>query len=223
MGISITSPSQIPVNVVEIGNEISQNAINAISASNNPSTGNPFTTTSTATGLAAGLASNAMITRTPLPSAAWAGPFPIADLINPFYVAFNAQNGSWYPTATAGTLLAFDYSSGTDVWGTYNFDFTDGIGNWISLSGSAVTGTNYSTVYFAKGYFDVSNSDSWVVGTGGIHTAAGGPNSGSFSNSIVATSSQFYDSNSGLYMYRYVYHDGSGGFYTADNYSNPPN
>ena len=46
MGINITSPTQIPVNVVEIGNEISQNAINAISASVTPSAGNPFSTSS---------------------------------------------------------------------------------------------------------------------------------------------------------------------------------
>jgi hypothetical protein len=61
MGISISGPStQIPTNVVEIGNEISQNAINAISASLTPSTGNPFSTSSelsSGLGLKANLAS----------------------------------------------------------------------------------------------------------------------------------------------------------------------
>ena len=46
MSLSASVGTQIPTNVVEVGNEISQNSINAISASASPATGNPFITTS---------------------------------------------------------------------------------------------------------------------------------------------------------------------------------
>ena len=47
MGITISGPStQIPTNVVEVGNEITQNQLNAITASLTPSVGNPMQTQS---------------------------------------------------------------------------------------------------------------------------------------------------------------------------------
>jgi len=207
MGISITSPSQIPVNVVEIGNEISQNAINAIAAAQLPSTGNPIQTLSAA----AALVNQSAVNKQNTPSVSWGFPFPI-----PTNLPLALLNGSWVPLAAFGTTVGEDFGASTTRFNSYNFDFTDGSGNYVPLSGSSAVGLDNVTYYYANGNYD-GNIQS---GTTSTNYPATGPNYTS-DWSGPENSVGFYD-NSYNYVWKYVYRDGSGGFYTADNPYNPP-
>lgn len=208
MGITISGPStQIPTNVVEIGNEISQNAINAIANAQVPSTGNPFTTVSNAYSIGASLVVNKQNT----PTTSWGYSFPI-----PTNIPLGVLNGSWVPLAAQGTVLGYDYGASSPLDNSYNFDFTDDLGNYISLNGTGSVGNDNVTYYYATGNFDGGISDSTTT----VYFQGTGPNYASNWDSPI-NYAQYYDFNSNV-MYRYVYLDGSGGFYTADNQYNPP-
>jgi hypothetical protein len=117
-------------------------------------------------------------------------------------------------------LLGVDQNSATPTENSYYFDFTDDTGNYIALNGIATTGTHYSTAYISSGGWDSNLGSTYYNGTYGTTLAATGPSyAGDWSNPI--TSAQYYDSSYNV-LYRYVYLDGSGGFYTADNSNNPP-
>lgn len=208
MGISISGPStQIPTNVVEIGNEISQNAINAIAAANLPSTGNPFTTASAAYNTAAALVVNKQNT----PTVSWGQPYPI-----PTNYALGLLNGGWVPLAPSGAVVGEDTGAAYPRSASYNFDFTDDTGNYVSLNGSADVGLDNVTSYYSAGDYngDIQSASA------STNYAGTGPNYASnWDNSI--NYAQYYDSSWNVW-YRYVYLDGSGGFYTADNQNNPP-
>jgi hypothetical protein len=216
MGISISGPStQIPTNVVEVGNEITQNQLNAITASQAPSSGNPFQTFSAI----GGAVSAYTIHKVDKPTSTWNHPFPVGS----FMVALQANNNVWYPMVASGTILG---SAGNDspIYQSYDFSFYDSNNNWIPLNnnnGSVYVGSN-GDYYIASGNFNGQYS----VGQATQYVSANGPNYISNDWNGYIESNSFYDFNAnggmGGTMYRYVYHNGSGGFYTADNQNNPP-
>lgn len=216
MGITISGAStQIPTNVVEVGNEISQNAINAISAAQTPSSGNPFQTLSAIGGAVSGYT----IHKVDKPVTNWSHPFPIGS----FLVALQANSNVWYPMVASGTVLG-SAGNNTDIYQSYDFSFYDSNSNYIQLNysnGSVYVGQN-GDYYIASGNFNGQYS----VGQSAVYVQANGPSyvSNDWNGSIESNS--FYDNNAnggmGGTMYRYVYHNGIGGFYTADNPNNPP-
>ncbi len=216
MGITISGPStQIPTNVVEVGNEITQNQLNAISASSVPSTGNPFQTSSA---MQSWIYSNIwpfVGNKVTLPSATWNHPFPYSGN---FVVVYKADTNLWYPWNSTGTLI--HTVSGGPFSNSYNFDFYDGNGNFVYLNGSADVGTT-ATNYYTLGYWDNVNLTTYSSSSGNTYYSGTGPNyAGNWDNPI--SNAYFYDSNDMTWKYRYVYLDGSGNFYTADNQFNPP-
>jgi len=213
MGISITSPSQIPVNVVEIGNEISQNAINAISASATPSTGNPFQTSTALWAWANANMYPVINNKVMAPSNSWTHPFAMAGN---FVLVYRPDTNLWWPWNTNGTQI--HSVSGNTFQASFNYDFTDWNGNSVYLSGNAYVGTS-NTVYLTLGQWESVNQTTYTTSSSNSYYPATGPSyAGNWYDPIASAS--FYDGTS--WQYRYVFLDGSGGFYTADNPNNPP-
>lgn len=207
MGITISGPStQIPTNVVEIGNEISQNAINAIANAYLPSTGNPMMTTASV----ASQISGAIVSKVNNPTASWPYAFPV-----PTNIPLGYLNGNWAPLASSGTVFGYDYGASYGRSNSYYFDFTDNAGNYITLNGSANVGLDNVTYYYASGNYDGVVSDGITSTT---YSGTGPSYAGNWDNPI--NYGYFFDGSN--YLFRYVYLDGSGGFYTADNANNPP-
>jgi hypothetical protein len=215
MGITISGPStQIPTNVVEVGNEITQNQLNAITASNLPSTGNPLQTLSAVQTYVGNNVSPILSQKVDRAAVGWSHPFPIGGN---FVLVFHHATNQWWPWNTAGTVL-HSQVSGTNQ-NSYNFDFHDWNGSFFSLSGNPDVGASY-TNYNALGYWDNVNGTTFSISTGTSYYSASGPSYAGNWDNPVGASSQFYDGMS--WYYRYVYLDGNGGFYTADNMNNPP-
>lgn len=217
MGITISGPStQIPTNVVEVGNEITQNQLNAITASNTPSVGNPFQTTTALWAFANASIYPSINNKVLLPATSWSHPFPMTGN---FVLVYRADSNLWFPWNSASTLIHTD-SSGGPVSNSYNFDFTDGNGNFVFLNGSADVGV-LATNYYTLGYWDNTNLTTYTTSSGTNYYSGTGPNYASNWDNPIANA-YFYDSNDMNWKYRYVYLDGSGNFYTADNQFNPP-
>ncbi len=199
--------TSIPTNVVEVGNEISQNQLNAITSSASPSSVNPFQTSSAVSGAI----SSSIINKQNTPAVSWGFSFPI-----PTNFPLAIRNGSWVPLAPSGTTVGEDAGSAYNRDSSYYFDFTDDTGNYISLNGTAAVGLDNVTVYYSNGNYDgdiLSNTTSTnFSGTGPFYA-------GNWDNPV--NSASFLDSSFNTW-YRYVYLDGNGGFYTADNQNNPP-
>lgn len=208
MGISISGPStQIPVEVVEIGNEITQNQLNAITAAVSPSSSNSFQTVNSV----ASYVSSAIVNKLNSPVNQWGWNFPI-----PANIPIAWLDGSWVPLAASGTTLGYDTGASVPITANFDFSFTDDQSNYISLYGSSQVGNDNVTVYTASGNYDGSVTDSTTT----VYFEPTGPsyagNWDSYENYASYTDSSYNT------MYRYVYRDESGGFYTADNSSNPP-
>jgi hypothetical protein len=214
MGITISGAStQIPTNVVEVGNEITQNQLNAITASASPAVGNPFITNN-----ALGAYVNANVfpsinQRAVTPPYAWGHPFPTSGN---FVAVYNAGTNTWWPWNSAGTVIHQVFQG--NVTNSYNFDFNDYYGMPYSLNSSdAVVGSS-TLVYTTLGQW--LNGTTWQSNTTTTGLPASGPTYASNWDNPVSVSNQFYDGSN--YVYRYVYLNGNGGFYTADNQNNPP-
>jgi hypothetical protein len=216
MGITISGPStQIPTNVVEVGNEITQNQLNAITASQTPSVGNPMQTQSAMVQYLNGNVWPSITNKTTQPQYNWNHPFPYSGN---FVTVLKAETGQWWPWSSNGTLLGSVYNGPYD--NSYDFSFYDDNSNYISLSGTATVGDS-NTNYTALGYWDANTQSTYTSSSGNSYFGATGPTyAGNWDNPIASAS--FYSMNNGGWMYRYVYLDGSGGFYTADNMNNPP-
>lgn len=217
MGITISGPStQIPTNVVEVGNEITQNQLNAITASTTPSTGNPMQTLSAMTTYVQNNAVNPLNGKVIKPdqSGQWNHPFPMSGN---FVVVYKADTNSWWPWTTNGTVIGSQ--NGGTFQASYNFDFNDWYGNTVYLNGNPDIGTNV-TNYTALGNWDANTQSTYSTSSGQTYYPANGPSNGQGWGGYVGSSQSFYDGSN--YVYRYVYLDGTGGFYTADNQNNPP-
>jgi len=215
MGITISGPStQIPTNVVEVGNEITQNQLNAITASSVPSTGNPMQTLSALQNYAATQIFPITNQKTNLPTVGWNHPFPA---VGNFVVVYSITTASWWPWNSANSLIHSTQTGTTSA--SYDFSFTDWNGGTISLSGTANVGFEHID-YTTLGYWDNVNVTTYSTSTNSTYYSANGPTyTGNWDNP-VGVSSQFYDGSQ--WLYRYVYLAGSGQFYTADNQNNPP-
>jgi hypothetical protein len=215
MGISISGPStQIPTNVVEVGNEITQNQLNAITASTTPSTGNPM---QTQTAMVNYLNANVWPTinqKTTNPQFSWSHPF---SYNGNFVLVLRPNSNTWWPWNAAGTVIA-SVSGGT-VQNSFNYDFTDWYGNSVYLQGNPDVGTS-ATNYTTLGYWDDVNQTTYTQSSGTNYYPANGPSYGGNWSDYVSYSNQFYDGMNN--MYRYVFLAGGGNFYTADNQNNPP-
>lgn len=241
MGSSYLPPPE--QNVVNVGDEISASALSGIQAANpglsqsNPVASVNYVTTalsgisaSTSWGQITGtlasqsdlnsalsgkLASSVYYNQLPSlqlkPEASWGFSFP-----RPTNIPLALLDGNWVPIAAAGTTLGYDYGASSSLDASYDFSFYDDQSNWISLQGLASVGTQNVTVYVAAGNYDGTVTDSVTS----VYAQSTGPNyAGNWDNPV--TYAGFQDS-SGNPMYRYVYLDGSGSFYTADNSNNPP-
>jgi hypothetical protein len=215
MGITISGPStQIPTNVVEVGNEITQNQLNAITASSVPSTGNPMQTLSAVQTYIVNNVAPSINQKVNSAGINWNHPIPISG---PFVLVYHYGTNKWWPWNLNGALI-HSVSGGT-FQNSYNYDFYDSMGNWITLSGNPDVGssvTNYTTL----GYWDDVNGTTFTSSSSTSYYSANGPNYVGNWDNPVGASNQFYDGMS--WYYRYVYLDGNGGFYTADNMNNPP-
>lgn len=214
MGITISGPStQIPTNVVEVGNEITQNQLNAITASATPSTGNPMQTSSA---MQSYLNTNVWPTinqKAVKPSASWSHPFP---MVGDFVLVYRPDSDTWWPWNSAGSVI-HQQSQGT-FQNSFNFDFNDWYGMPYSLNSMGTdVGTN-NLVYTTLGQW--INGTSWQSYTNSTYYPANGPTYAGNWDNPVSVSSMFYDGSN--WMYRYVYLAGNGQFYTADNQNNPP-
>lgn len=214
MGITISGAStQIPTNVVEVGNEITQNQLNAITASAVPSLGNPLQTYTALQGFIASNVSPTLAAKVTSPALSWTHPFPYNGN---FVTVLRPDTGLWWPWNGAGQLLAT--VTGNSEQSSYNFDFMDASMQTISLNGTADVGLN-ATNYNALGYWDSISQSTYSSNVGISYFPATGPTyAGNWDNPIA--SAYFYDGMS--YNYRYVYLAGGGGFYTADHANNPP-
>lgn len=222
MGITISGPStQIPTNVVEVGNEITQNQLNAITASNLPSSGNPLQTQSALQTYINTFVSPVVNAKQNAPYAAWTHPFPITGN---FLVMLNPSTQVWWPILPVGQIFAVDY--GTVVGTTtnpFNFDFYDGLSNFVALNDGGnppVTANQYNS-WTSLGGWDNAAQSTYSNTTYSVSVPASGPSYVGDWNNYLAYA-YFYDSTYNNYRYRYVYRDNSGGFYTADNDFNPP-
>jgi hypothetical protein len=215
MGITISGPStQIPTNVVEVGNEITQNQLNAITASNVPSTGNPLQTLSAVQTYVGNFVLPTVNQKINSPLSSWTHPFPA---VGNFVCVLRPDTNLWWPWNTNGTQI-HSVSGGT-FQASYNFDFTDNNGSQIYLNGNPDVGTS-NTVYTTLGQWDSVNQTTYSTTTSNSYYPANGPSNGGDWSGYVGNSGQFWDGS--YYQYRYAYHNGSGGFYTADNMNNPP-
>jgi hypothetical protein len=215
MGITISGPStQIPTNVVEVGNEITQNQLNAITASQAPSSGNPLQTLSAIGGAVYGYT----VHKVDKPTSSWSHPFPVGN----FLVALKSNDNAWYPMVAQGTILG---SAGNNfpVYQSYDFSFYDSNNSYIQLnnSGNSVeVGTN-GDYYTASGNFN----GEYTVTQNTVYNPANGPNFvGDWNGYNEAAMFFDYNANGGMggTRYRYVYRDIGGLFYTADNDNFPP-
>ena len=143
MAITISTPTQIPTNVVEVGNEISADQLAGITSATTPSAGNPFSTASAVT--------TAISTKADLASAALTGNVTITtNSANPALII--VQDG-------AGDVVQFkDVAADT----TYSFINASGKVNTI-LSATANAGLN-----IPHGLAPTSpvNGDIWTTTTG---------------------------------------------------------
>jgi hypothetical protein len=106
MSLSASVGTQIPTNVVEVGNEISQNSINAIAASASPATGNPFITT---TALNTGLS-----TKSPLASPTFTGTVTIpAGASISGYLTTSSASSTYQTQAGMSSYLTTSSASST--------------------------------------------------------------------------------------------------------------
>ncbi len=218
MGITISGPStQIPTNVVEVGNEITQNQLNAITAAALPSTGNPFVTSNTAYSIV----NSAVQPKQNAPYVQWIHPFPISQA---FLLMLNPATQIWWPIMPAGQMFGVDYSNVvSQSTNGFNFDFFDGNSNFVSLNdgGNPPVTTNYYASWQSLGGWDPNTQSTYTSSTYPVSVPATGPSYVGDWTSPLANA-YFYDGTYGYYRYRYVFRDNSGGFYTADNDFNPP-
>lgn len=145
MSLSASVGTQIPTNVIEVGNEISQVAVDAIAASASPSNVNPMMTASAVSAL--GYIGDAPSDGSEYvrKNAAWSvatgggGGLTISGLSNAATSTLNAT------APTTGQALTFD---GTDlVWATVG---GGGGATWGSITGTLSTQTDLQTVLDTK-------------------------------------------------------------------------
>jgi len=155
MGITVSNPSQIPVNVVEIGDEISQDAINAISSAGTPSTGNPFSTASAVT--------TAISTYLPLVGGTLTGAITVTAINS----GLNADiTFDTYNDTGAGTHFVHSFDAFT---GTLD----------LATNGGGLTFPDTTVQTTAALPFTGGNlTGSIAVGTGGFTTTISGPSIG---------------------------------------------
>jgi hypothetical protein len=164
MSLSASVGTQIPTNVVEVGNEISQNSINAIAASASPATGNPFITT---TALNAGLS-----TKSPLASPTFTGTVTIpAGASISGYLTTSSASSTYQTQAGMSSYLTTSAASSTyQPIGSY---LTDAPNNgseyvrknaaWAIASGGGGGGISDAP---NNGFSYVRNSSAWLQFTG---------------------------------------------------------
>lgn len=145
MSLSASVGTQIPTNVIEVGNEISQVAVDAIAASSSPSNVNPMMTSSAVAALGyigeAPNNGNEYVRK----NLGWAistgggGGLTIGSLSNGAASTLNAT------APTTGQALTFD---GTELkWGTVG---GGGGATWGSISGTLSTQTDLQTALNGK-------------------------------------------------------------------------
>lgn len=145
MSLSASVGTQIPTNVIEVGNEISQVAVDAIAASSSPSNVNPMMTSSAVAALGyigeAPNNGNEYVRK----NLGWAistgggGGLTISSLSNAAATTLNAT------APTTGQALTFD---GTELkWATVG---GGGGATWGSISGTLSTQTDLQTALDAK-------------------------------------------------------------------------
>jgi hypothetical protein len=135
-----------------------------------------------------------------------------------FVLVYRPDTNTWWPWNSANTHLGG--MSGGAYEASYNFDFYDGNMNFVNLNGTANVGLQ-TINYYTLGYWDSVNNTTYYTSPSNNPFAGTGPNYAGNWDSPIANA-YFYDSNTLNWMYRYVYLNGSGGFYTADNGNNPP-
>lgn len=183
MSLSASVSTQIPTNVVEVGNEISQNAINAIAASSSPSTVNPMMTSGAVSATYAPKASPTFTGTVTIPAgASIAGYATQSYVTSQGYITdapsngnqYARQNGAWAVVTGGGG------GGGSVAWGGITGTVTDqtdltgyigGLGYQTSSDVSTyVTGLGYIGDAPSNGSEYVRKNGAWSVSSGLVKT-----------------------------------------------------
>jgi hypothetical protein len=158
MSLSASVGVQIPTNVVEVGNEISQNSINALAAASSPATLNPFMTSNAVSATYATKASPTFTGTVTIPAGA-----SISGYLT------TASASSTYQTQAGMSSYA------TTSWaqGAFASKFDPATGNYGAVYEAPNDGSEY-----------VRKNQAWAVATGG---GGGGLTISSLSNAAATT------------------------------------
>jgi hypothetical protein len=178
MSLSASVGTQIPTNVVEVGNEISQNSINAIAASSSPSTINPMMTASAVAATYATKASPTFTGTVTIPAGASISGYATQSYVtSQGYLNDAPSNGNEYVRKNGAWSIATGGGGGV-AWG--------------SITGTLSSQTDLTTYVTGLGYIgDAPNNGNeyvrknlgWAVATGG----GGGLTISSLSNAAATT------------------------------------
>ena len=167
MSLSASVGVQIPTNVVEVGNEISQNSINALAAASSPSTVNPLMTSSAVSATYATKASPTFTGTVTIPAGASISGYATQSYVtSQGYITSSALTG--YATQSYVTSQGYITSSALTGYATQSYVTTQGY-----LTDAPNDGSEY-----------VRKNAAWAVATGG---GGGGLTISSLSNAAATT------------------------------------
>lgn len=176
MSLSASVGVQIPTNVVEVGNEISQNSINALAAASSPATLNPFMTSNAVSATYATKASPTFTGTVTIPAGASITGYLTTSSASATYQTLAGMNN--YLT-TSGASVTYQTISGMSSYLT-----TANAANSYASKFDPATGS-YGAVYEAPsdGNEYVRKNAAWAVATGG----GGGLTISTLSNAAATT------------------------------------
>lgn len=171
MSLSASVGVQIPTNVVEVGNEISQNSINALAAASSPSTVNPLMTSSAVAASYATKASPTFTGTVTIPAGASIAGYATQSYVTGLgYLTDAPSNGSEYVRKNGSWAVATGGGGGGSVaWGSITGTVTDqtDLTSYISGLGYQTSG-NVSTYVTSLGYQTASDVSTYVTSLGFI-------------------------------------------------------
>lgn len=177
MSLSASVGVQIPTNVVEVGNEISQNSINALAAASSPATLNPFMTSNAVSATYATKASPTFTGTVTIPAGASITGYLTTSSASATYQTQAGMTNYLTTSAASATYQAISgmssYLTTTNAANSYASKFDPPTGNYPAVYDVPNDGVEY-----------VRKNQSWVTPTGG---GGGGLTISTLSNGATST------------------------------------
>lgn len=177
MSLSASVGVQIPTNVVEVGNEISQNSINALAAASSPATLNPFMTSNAVSATYATKASPTFTGTVTIPAGASITGYLTTSSASATYQTLAGMTNYLTTSAASATYQTISgmssYLTTTNAANSYASKFDPPTGNYPAVYDVPNDGVEY-----------VRKNQSWVTPTGG---GGGGLTISTLSNGATST------------------------------------